>query len=116
MNDIYWRANKPPFLKKGDKNYSKHLKQLQYRHFCDSETWGLDAAIASFILPRLIRFKEVKNAYPLHFDKSEEWDAVLDKIIYSFSCVLAEDFEDYQDPEYIEGLTLFARYLTHLWW
>ena len=111
-----WRLSKPIFLKRGDKRYAAHLNQIRKYGFSDSETWSLDTTIASFLLPRLIRFKEVNNGYPALFDKSEEWDAVLDKIIYSFSCVLVEDFEDYQDPEYIEGLTLFARYLTHLWW
>jgi hypothetical protein len=58
----------------------KFLKQRIIRGWDDSETWSLDFTVAKFMLPRLIRFKELKCGYPCNLTK-EEWDKILDEIL-----------------------------------
>jgi hypothetical protein len=67
--------------------------------------------IAIFTLPRLKRFKELAISYPCEFNSLEEWEAVIDKMIFSLE-QLANDEWDVDT----EGLELFGRYLPHLWW
>ncbi len=57
--EYMWSLKKPMYIDKTDKRYNKHMKQLKTVGFSDSETWSLHSTIAMFVLPRLIRFKEV---------------------------------------------------------
>ena len=103
------------FLKKNDNRFFKHLNQIQKRGFSDSETWALDYTIAAFILPRLKRFRQITNGHPGHLTM-EGWYNILMKIEYSFS-MLTDDYAlDKDDPEFKEGMKLFANYITHFWW
>ncbi|NEZ47817.1 hypothetical protein FDF74_11555 [Clostridium niameyense] len=89
----------------------------------NEELWDLDYTIAKFILPRLIRFKELVSdnkgihSYPADLKNMEEWIAILDKMINSFE-ILKNEFiknnrENYE--KYIEGMNLFAKYISDLW-
>lgn len=109
-------------LDKDDKRQETFKQQRLERGFDDTETWNLDYTIASFILPRLKRFKEVSNGYPgtMTF---EEWQDILDKIINAFELKANEDETSYTIEEdeanckkIQEGLNLFAKYYSHLWW
>ena len=100
-------------------NEEKYVQQRLERGFDDSETWSLDYTIASFILPRLKRFKEVTNGYPANFETFEEWIAVIDKIIKAFENKVNSDNLEWTEEieaEINEGLTLFAKWFSHLWW
>lgn len=93
--------------------------------FSDEETWSLDYTIACFALPRLKRFKEIKKAYP-HDMTIEQWDEILDKMIFSLEDIIKEvegEFPDGDSKQLVnhysnrqEGLSLFGKYFDHLWW
>ena len=99
-----------------NKREIKYKKQRLKRGFDDSETWSLYTTIASFIVPRLKRFKKVNNGYPANLTE-EEWDTILDKMIFSFeNCDHDKLFEKEFYDKYEEGINLFAKYFMGLWW
>jgi hypothetical protein len=122
-----WKTKEPLYIKKDDKRYKDYVAQLKEHGYSDTETWGLDSVIAEFILPRLKRFKFVKNGYPMG-GTEEKWDAILDKMIFAFEWTLVADemTEEYQkmsDEEkteawkkYKEGMKLFGEWFRDLWW
>lgn len=92
------------------------------------ETWSLDVTLAEHIYPRLVLFKKLNNGYPTCFETIDEWNEVLDKMIFAFK-KLAENhwFFSIQEADWKqkeeqlwkqigEGLDLFAKYYTDLWW
>lgn len=93
----------------------------------EEEVWGLDVTLAKYILPRLIKFKEVNvMSHPIAFENIEEWHKVIDKMIYSFDYVLKEDSgmcnlnmteeeREERHKKYKEGMNLFAEYFMDLW-
>lgn len=99
--------------------------------FNDSVTWNLDYQLAKWLLPRLKRFRQVKNGYPAHLTP-EEWDQALDKMIRSLELVVHEDdmslwkiklrshggdeFWKKKREEADEGFKLLGQYIRHLWW
>lgn len=106
------------------------------------ELYDLDITIARFVLPRLIAFKQHSEHPPRLNISSEEWNAILDKMIYAFDRIACQTEED--TPEYkayikaiwnneedladlkreakaslkpiSEGLSLFHKYYRSLWW
>lgn len=122
-----WSLKKPLYLKKDDDRYDAHVKQLKKDGFSDAETWSLFLVMAEFILPRLKRFREINQAYPANMT-SDEWDIILDKMIYSFEWTLENDAmsEDYMNlseeekkenwEKHKEGMGLFSEYFNDLWW
>lgn len=95
------------------------------------ELWNLDYTIAEFVLPRLRKFKNATNSYPENseIDVFEKWISTIDKMILAFEYLSDEDEwwignskYDYKQEfkrrqEVIkEGLELFAKYFSHLWW
>ena len=93
----------------------KGLSKITY-----SELWGLDFTLAKYILPRLIKFKENAEGHPSDITW-EEYLIILDKMIWSFSYIIKEEYsstlEDYEkeDKRCREGLHLFAEYFRSLW-
>jgi hypothetical protein len=88
------------------------------RGWDDSDTWSLDSTVSALVLPRLRRFKEVNIAHPGSLT-SEEWDAMLDKMIAAFEFGASEERWLAPEAEYAkhqEGVDLFAKYFWHLWW
>lgn len=88
------------------------------RGWDDSDTWSMDHTLASVMLPRLKRFKEVNRGCPIDLS-TEEWNSILDRMIDAFefyasqrrfNC-LQQEFDDAQI-----GLDLFAKWYGHLWW
>lgn len=119
-----WSLKKPLHLEKKDKRYARHVKQLKKHGFSDSETWSLDSVIVEFILPRLKRFKEIHNGFPIGGDMTEQkWEEILDKMIFAFEFhTLKYDWSankpgfDEEYAKYEEGLQLFAKWIGDLWW
>lgn len=100
----------------------KHFYQRSTRGFDDSETWGLDYTIAKFALPRLVRFKElaVGTVLPQGFTDNDEWEQVLDMMIYAMKSIIKDndaiDWEDIDWEDVETGLDLFGKYFRTLWW
>ena len=109
------------------KGYTKHFYwyfQRLFKGYDDSQTFSLYMDITEWILPRLIRFQELKNGYPMDYSE-EEWDEIVDKMILAFELIIEEDmdFDPYDKTRYElrnkkidEGLVLFAKCYKHLWW
>lgn len=102
---------------KGDHRYIRFLWDQFISGVSEIDTWSLDVPIAEYILPRLKLFKSAKHSYPGCLEKEEEWDIILDKMIFAFQKVIECDggpseFEDEID----EGLKLFGEYYRGLWW
>lgn len=89
----------------------------KYNKFSNKELWNLDHTIATFILPRLIKFRETNQGHPGIFESQEQWNEVLDKMILAFKKILEEfDTVDITNEDGIEeGLELFAKYFRSLW-
>lgn len=122
-----WSCKRPLYLKRRDnkRRYDRYAKQLKTNGFSDTETWGLDSVIAKFVLPRLIRFKELNNGMPIDFNEGT-WDEVLDKMIFAFDWTLNWEEKKYENlteeqqkenwKRYEEGMALFGKYFRDLWW
>ena len=92
--------------------------QRLWRGWDDSDTWSLDMTIAKFVLPRLIRFKELEFITPSNDLKEEEWNEILDKMIVAFKYYTSDDqfrFNIQDFPEVEEGMILFSKHFNELW-
>lgn len=93
----------------------KFFIQRWIRGFDDSELWNLDCTIAQFILPRLRVFKEFNDGHPSNITM-EEWNTILDTMIFSFENIEAEpNFDNELEYKIQHGLYLFAHYFGNLW-
>jgi hypothetical protein len=106
-----WTRKTPLYLEKDDDRYEYHAKQLEELGFSDSETWGLESVIFSFVLPRLKHFRKLAPNFPMGMTM-EEWRTVLDKMIVGIELYLKDGW----DKNSQEGVDLFFKYFHHLWW
>jgi hypothetical protein len=95
-------------------------QQRETRGFDDTELWNLDTTIAKFIYPRLIAYKAMgQNSYPGKLESVEQWNKVLDKMIFSFHFLSGDEkFQSFEEDEWTnvdEGLALFAEHFGSLW-
>jgi hypothetical protein len=98
------------------------IQKLKYG-FSNTELWNLDNTISKFVLPRLIRFKQVgSSSHPSELTP-EEWEIILNKMINSFQLMLQDDFKYTERKEITArqnkinaGLKLFAKYYQNLWY
>lgn len=99
------------------KRLSKYARQLKERGWDDTETWALDYTIASFVYPRLIRYKKLNNGYPPDLTW-ETWNLYLDKMIKSMKYMIDGELVTDQDKfnEMEEGFNLFGKYFMSLGW
>ena len=122
------------FKNQNKENQDKTIKQYyQYKlkGMDDTETYNLDVGIANFIVPRLARFKELTDAIPPDVKTEEEWQEILDKMLFSFNVLLNQEsvdniflyggkpmktLVDTFERQYQEGMDLFAKYVRYLWW
>ena len=88
------------------------------------DTWSMDHTLALIILPMLKQLKATKHGYPSDLNE-EEWDSILDEMIYAFDCKANQD-EPYIRIDDIEeckkeqsrisnGFRLFGKYYENLW-
>lgn len=80
------------------KLYIKSWFQKLTKGYADQETWNLDYSLAKWILPRLKYFRSNINSTSLNRQNNksnyltiQEWQDILDKIIYAFEFILKED-------------------------
>lgn len=86
----------------------------------NSEVWSLDYTLSKFILPRLIKFKEINTmSYPCRLSGMEEWHQIIDKMIWSFDAHLKDNRNtnslDKENKRFEEGMNLFSEYYCDLW-
>jgi hypothetical protein len=91
------------------------------RGWDDSETWNLETRLAEHILPRIKRLKELTIAYPDDLQSFEDWQGILDEMIFAFEYHSKDQMdkmditeEDYRRVE--NGLMLFAKHYNNLGW
>lgn len=68
-----------------------YKKQRIERGFDDTELWNLEFSIAKYVLPRLIEYRKVMNGYPASVNTFEEFQEIVDKMIYAFDHIVNED-------------------------
>lgn len=85
MNFIGWDDEK--YTEK----MSQYRKQRIERGFDDTELWNLEFSIAKYVLPRLIEYRKVMNGYPASVKTFEEFQEIVDKMIYAFDHIVNED-------------------------
>lgn len=102
-----------------DERNNEYSKQRLIRGFDDSETWSLTDTICNFIIPRLIRFKEINASTPAQLTE-EEWNDILNKMIIAFQLTTRDNgsrnWTNYESKQINEGLDLFRKWFMHLWW
>ncbi len=98
----------------------KYCYQCLTRGWSDRDTWSLDNTIAKFVLPRLKRFKDLNIGFPCTHSW-EEWNKVLDDMIYAME-IVSDDVLNYTADEKVDwnrvnnGLELFGKHFRDLWW
>lgn len=94
----------------------RHARQQKKWGFCDADLWNLFHHITKFVLPRLIRFREMPRiGYPADLTE-KRWNRILDQIITAFKILDKDDFANKKERRIIErGLKLFAEWFEHLW-
>ena len=65
-------------------------EQFNERGFDDSVTWGLDASIAKFILPRLKRYYELADKV-IEIDAHKGFRKAIEEMIEGFELMVGED-------------------------
>tara|TARA_R100000750_G_C2331441_1_gene90273 strand:+ start:107 stop:526 length:420 start_codon:yes stop_codon:yes gene_type:complete len=121
-DDFPWKKPSKFYL---FKRKVKHIIQKIIRGFSDSDLWDLDYHLSELILPRLKAFRNYNQAgHPSRLKDENEWNDILDKMIYSFEYVLRDygieddDWNDSQEKkykEYEEGMKLFIDFFSDLW-
>ena len=90
-----------------------------YKHdYPIEEVWNTDNTIARLIVPRLKAYRSLdKHGYPQGFTSMEEWNKVIDKMVYSFELnsfapgpSTEQEREDFED-----GFALFCKHYKNLW-
>lgn len=103
--------------------FVKHF-QLITRGYSYEDMWSLDCTISKFILPRLKEFRRMdKFGYPSYCNDMDEWNDMLDKMIFSFEYTVIDLTDDvFLNKDFVkdevkrqEGLKLFATHFNHLW-
>lgn len=113
--------------KLSDENKKKEFKEyilnkkydIEDKNFNENELWNLDTSIIEFILPRLVAFRETTKSYPENLTE-DEYNQILDKIIYGFILHLEDVNDDHEDQfgcamDKEEAFILFGKYLPTLW-
>jgi hypothetical protein len=103
------------------------------------DTWSMDHTLAMIILPMLKQLKATQHGIPgnlVKYDSNsvqssfefykegddaafnsavEEWDKIMDKMIWSFEKIVKDDDKFINDAKIQEGLDLFGKYYRALW-
>lgn len=110
-----------------DDRYNIWMKERLTQGFDSTELWSLSNTISQFVLPRLKEFKKIHHGYPGSIKNPQEWDELLDDMIFAFEYHL----DDYNEKSYVSkdgslidtedyskfkfGITKFAEYFMDLW-
>lgn len=86
--------------------------------FVPAETWNLDYTLACIIYSYLCYFRDHESmiSTPGKFDTVEEWQEVLDKMIYGFKLYITKEKDDKTTAEELfKSFDLFEDYFPDLW-
>lgn len=81
------------------------------------DLYSLDHTLALIIHPALVAYKEKAAGHPGGITQ-DEWDDILDKMIFAFERYTEDDFiytNDEDHKKMSEGMKLFAEWYHHLW-
>ncbi len=100
----------------------RFLWQRLTRGWDDSETWGLDATAARWLLPRLIRFRELNQGF--WHDTKEETDAALAEAQWFLEVHASEEGtwqlygagNEEKLERYKKASAEFGETFAHMWW
>jgi hypothetical protein len=123
-----YNAEDDPYQsKKAKKQSRKFFKKYGFRK---EESWGLNTAIAIYLLPRLAYLKEHVHSYPPGLDVFnefgekissgyDEWIKILEKMIDGFE-IIANDqiyppMSKEDEVKANEALDLFRKFFWDLW-
>lgn len=97
----------------------KFARQRVKYGWCDRDTWNIDTWFLNVITPMLEHFKEHTHSYPSCM-ASEEWDKILDQMIFLFKQTLRDPYDDDRlnklfekdRDKWFEEVDKFERYQT----
>ena len=96
----------------------KHGFQRMFRGYDDNAYWSLDCYLTDIALPVLRFYRKDGAGHPADMNE-EQWNDILDKMIYSFEYVagIDRDYNLIRDdmPRVQEGFELFGRHFRELW-
>lgn len=129
------------FYKLGDFCYKiKWFFQRLFKGYSDEELWNLNDHIIKYTLKRLKVFRKETQGFPSDLNSFEEWERILDEIIWAMEYVSSDDtpYWDLKEKYGIElaedgrlkyivefekleersrkGFEYFGKYLNALWW
>ena len=79
------------------------------------DTWSMDSTLAPIVLPMLKQLKSTQHGHPASMSE-EEWDNILDEMIFAFENKLKDSFlPDDNSERMTNGFRLFGKYFENLW-
>ena len=79
------------------------------------DTWSMDSTLAHVVLPMLKQLKSTQHGHPASMSE-EEWDNILDEMIFAFENKLKDSFlPDANSERMTNGFRLFGKYFENLW-
>jgi len=79
------------------------------------DTWSMDSTLAHIVLPMIQQLKKTQHGHPASMSE-EEWDNILDEMIFAFENKLKDSFLPDADSERMtNGFRLFGKYYENLW-
>ena len=79
------------------------------------DTWSMDSTLAHVVLPMLKQLKSTQHGHPASMSE-EEWDNILDEMIFAFENKLKDSFlPDDNSERMTNGFRLFGKYFENLW-
>lgn len=91
------------------------FRQRNKYGFDERETWCLDYRIAAFLYPRFVKFKEWSGGSRPVTLSTQEWNDMLDKIIFGLKSYLLDEKED-SYLHYQDAMKLIAEHCYQFWW
>ena len=79
------------------------------------DTWSMDSTLAHVVLPMLKQLKSTQHGHPASMSE-EEWDNILDEMIFAFENKLKDSFlPDANSERMTNGFLLFGKHFENLW-
>lgn len=100
-------------------NRIRYFFQRRFRGFDDTETWSLDYTLYKWLLPRLIRFKELNIGWPdSQYKTFEDWNNELQDRIDQLKLIVEDEgMSDLIDEDEIQDFNNWlSNNINHLWW
>lgn len=96
------------------------FKQRRKQGFDERVTWNLDGALAKWMAPKIKLFKQLNVGYP-HELTWEQWNAILDELIWAFEWRSSknywdEDLDELKSTRYRTAMEMFGKFIWHMWW